>query len=229
MRPLREKRDYQITMGGHMYTILVVDDNLAIVDLIALTLEQGGYRVLRARGGEEALALLKKARPDLILLDIVMEPMDGWETLKKIKSADPPTASIPVMIMTVKHLTLEAAEEFGPLIEDYINKPVFMRELYDAIEYFFHHRDNMEVQMQIAAKLGAPAELTDEYVTLSRTTDVQKRLIEILLHARTSEYFTPERRQEFVTAIALMQAAVNEKMGRIEEIKAEFEKIGVKV
>lgn len=210
-----------------MYTVLVVDDNLAIVDLIARMLEQGGYRVLRARGGEEVLEILKKARPDLILLDIVMEPMDGWETLRKIKSGDSPTASIPVMMMTVKHLTIEDAEEFGPLIEDYINKPVTRRELYNAIEYFFHHRDRMEVQMQIAGELGAPSALIDEYLSLSRITDVQKRLIQILQHARTTEYFTPERRQEFVTAIALMQTAVNEKIERLEEIRTEFVSLGV--
>ncbi len=210
-----------------MHTILVVDNIPAIVDLIARMLEQGGYRVLRAGGGEEALAVLETARPDLILLDIVMEPMDGWETLRKIKSGDSPTSTIPVMMMTVKHLTVEDVEEFGPLIEDYLNKPITRRELLDAVEHFFHHRDHIEVQMQIAGELGASPALIDEYLSLSRITDVQQHLIHILQHARTSEFFTPERREEFVAAINLMQNAVNEKMGRLEEIKAEFGKIGV--
>ncbi len=84
-----------------MYTILVVDDSPFIVDVFVTMLERGGYRTVAAHGGEECLEILKTVTPDLILLDIMMEPMDGWETLEKIKE-NPATKDIPVLMLTAK-------------------------------------------------------------------------------------------------------------------------------
>ena len=84
-----------------MYTILVVDDSPFIVDVFVTMLERGGYRTVAAYGGEECLGILKTVTPDLILLDIMMEPMDGWETLEKIKE-NPATKDIPVLMLTAK-------------------------------------------------------------------------------------------------------------------------------
>jgi len=69
-----------------MYTILIVDDSPMIVDVFATMLQRGGYKPITSLSGEECLEVLKTTPPDLILLDIMMEPMDGWETLEKIKS-----------------------------------------------------------------------------------------------------------------------------------------------
>ena len=68
-----------------MYTILVVDDSPFIVDVFVTMLERGGYLTVAAYGGEECIEILKTVTPDLILLDIMMEPIDGWETLERIK------------------------------------------------------------------------------------------------------------------------------------------------
>ena len=76
-----------------MNTILVVDDSPFIVDVFVTMLERGGYRTVAAYGGEECLEILKTVTPDLILLDIMMEPMDGWETLEKIKENSRPRRS----------------------------------------------------------------------------------------------------------------------------------------
>ena len=89
---------------------------------------------MAAYGGEECLGILKTVTPDLILLDIMMEPMDGWETLEKIKE-NPVTKDIPVLMLTAKQLTPTEAEEYGIFIEDYVLKPITHRELYDAIEH----------------------------------------------------------------------------------------------
>ena len=84
-----------------MYSILVVDDSPFIVDVFVTMLERGGYRTVAAYGGGECLEILKTVTPDLILLDIMMEPMDGWETLEKIKE-NPLTKDIPVLMLTAK-------------------------------------------------------------------------------------------------------------------------------
>ena len=86
-----------------MYTILVVDDSPFIVDVFVTMLERGGYRTVAAYGGEECLEILKTVTPDLILLDIMMEPVDGWETLERIKE-NPETKDIPVLMLTAKRL-----------------------------------------------------------------------------------------------------------------------------
>jgi len=105
-----------------MYSILVVDDSPMIVDVFVAMLERGGYEPAACYSGPECLEKLKEMTPDLILLDIMMEPMDGWETLENIKS-NPNTKNIPVMMLTAKQLTPEEAQEYGAYIEDYVMKP----------------------------------------------------------------------------------------------------------
>ena len=116
-----------------MYTVMVVDDSPFIVDIFMTMLERGGYRSVAAYSGEECLEILDTVKPDLILLDIMMEPMDGWETLMHIKNRHS-LRDIPVMMLTAKQLTPSEAQEYGIYIEDYIMKPITHRELYDAIE-----------------------------------------------------------------------------------------------
>jgi len=91
-----------------MNTILVVDDSPFIVDVFINMLERGGYRSIAAYSGQECLDILKDVRPDLILLDIMMEPMDGWETLEHVKN-NSETKEIPVLMLTAKQLTSEEA------------------------------------------------------------------------------------------------------------------------
>ena len=105
-----------------MYTILVVDDSPFIVDVFVTMLERGGYRTVAAYGGEECLEILKTVTPDLILLDIMMEPMDGWETLEKIKE-NPTTKEIPVLMLTAKQLTPVEAEDTVSLLRITYSSP----------------------------------------------------------------------------------------------------------
>jgi two-component system, OmpR family, response regulator len=210
-----------------VYTILVVDDNPSIVDIFVNMLEQGGYRTLAATSGEEALQLLQSTRPDMILLDIMMEPLDGWETLERIKAGPPVIASIPVMMLTAKQLTIEEAEKFGLSIEDYINKPITRRALYDAIERFFSRRDRMETKMQIVGESGADPELIREYRALCRSTDVQQRLVRILEQVAATGEISLEKHSEIYNAIRAMQETVTLKNERLDEIRKQFGGLGI--
>jgi two-component system, OmpR family, response regulator len=210
-----------------MYTVLVVDDNPSIVDIFVNMLEQGGYRVLSATSGEEALDILKNSRPDVILLDILMEPMDGWQTLEQIKAGPSTIASIPVMMLTAKPLSPDEAQKFGLSIEDYINKPITRRALYDSIDRFFKRRDRMETHMQIAGESGATPEILQEFRTLCRATDVQKRLLRILEHVAISENLNPGKFDEISSAVKEMKETLSEKNERLEEIKRQFSDLGI--
>src|SRR5688572_22445154 len=80
------------------HLILVVDDEPAIVRLVRAKLQADGYATLTASRGEEALAMLDDERPDLIILDLMMPGMDGYETLRRIRS----NTQVPVMMLTAR-------------------------------------------------------------------------------------------------------------------------------
>ncbi|RLF43701.1 MAG: two-component system response regulator, partial [Thermoplasmata archaeon] len=103
--------------------IMVVDDEYEVADIVKKMLESEGFEVIIANSGEEALKKLEKERPDLILLDIMMPGMDGWETLKKIKSNEK-FRDIPVSMLTALPLTPDDTKD-KPInsIENYIVKP----------------------------------------------------------------------------------------------------------
>jgi two-component system OmpR family response regulator len=204
-----------------MYTILVVDDSPFIVDVFVTMLERGGYRTVAAYGGEECLELLKTVTPDLILLDIMMEPMDGWETLKKIKE-NALTKEIPVLMLTAKQLTPAEAQEYGIYIEDYVLKPITHRELYDAIEHVLNRRQSIKTAMDMAKESGFDAEIIAEYARLSRSTDVNKRLMKIL---ETTNNINDEKvrvSDEMAHAIKSMDMNIKFQESRLRQIQGEL-------
>jgi CheY-like chemotaxis protein len=110
-----------------MANILVVDDEPDLIMVITDILNSAGHDVIESGSGYEALEKLKRVKPDLILLDVMMPAMDGWETLSLIRENDG-LQGIPVAMLTAKPLTQEAIEKnnFEGLV-DYIEKP-FSRE-----------------------------------------------------------------------------------------------------
>jgi CheY-like chemotaxis protein len=204
-----------------MYTILVVDDSPFIVDVFVTMLERGGYRTVAAYGGNECLDILKTVTPDLILLDIMMEPMDGWETLERIKE-NPATKDIPVLMLTAKQLTPTEAQEYGIYIEDYVLKPITHRELYDAIEHVLNRRQSIKSDMNLARESGFDAEVITEYGRLSKSIDVNRRLMKIL---ETTYNFNDAKVRvgdEISRAIKGMDANIKFQENRLQQIKREM-------
>ncbi|MEW6266782.1 MAG: response regulator transcription factor [Thermodesulfobacteriota bacterium] len=109
-------------------TILVVEDERDILDLIEYNLHEAGYHVLRAMNGQEALDLARKQRPDLVVLDLMLPGLDGKEVCRRIKQ-DESLRQIPVVMLTAK------AEEVDRIVglelgaDDYMTKPFSPREL----------------------------------------------------------------------------------------------------
>jgi len=204
-----------------VYTILVVDDSPFIVDVFVTMLERGGYRTVAAYGGEECLEILKTVTPDLILLDIMMEPMDGWETLEKIK-ANPATKDVPVLMLTAKQLTPAEAQEYGTYIEDYVLKPITHRELYDAIEHVLSRRQLIRADIDKAAQGGANEELVSEYARLSKGIDVNKRLMKIL---ETTYNFNDSKvrvSDDISRALKTMDNNLKFQEARLQQLKTEL-------
>lgn len=201
--------------------ILVIDDNPGIVEVFVTMLKRGGYTTYSAGSGAEGLDILLDLTPDLILLDIMMEPMDGWETLENIK-LNPATRDIPVMMLTAKQLTPDEAEEYGMYIEDYIIKPITHTELYESIEHVLDRRRSIAEAIRLAGERGVNQVLVSEYARLVKSVDVNTRLIRIL----ENTYSLKDRRtgsvEKIENAINSMKKGLSIQQSRLEEIRAQI-------
>jgi CheY-like chemotaxis protein len=104
-------------------TIMVVDDEESVLELLKAVLENDGYTVLTASGGEECLDKLKKAKPDLILLDMMMPGMSGREVCERIRK-DPKTKNLKVIFVTVARFSEMGKDTLSKMnVLDYITKP----------------------------------------------------------------------------------------------------------
>lgn len=108
--------------------ILVVDDDFVNRMLLRKILENSGYEVLEAFNGKEALARVKADKPDLVLLDIMMPEMDGYEVCEYLK-ADSDTESIPVIFITALSDSADLVKGFNVGAEDYVSKPINVEEV----------------------------------------------------------------------------------------------------
>jgi CheY-like chemotaxis protein len=92
--------------GGAPARVLVVDDNVKALELVAAALEAEGYHVLRAYGGAEAIEAARSERPDLVILDLMMPEVSGFEVARALRDSEQ-TARIPILVLTAKDLTAE--------------------------------------------------------------------------------------------------------------------------
>ena len=206
-------------MGLNVSTILIVDDSTMIVDVFVAMLQRHGYETLSAYGGHEAVEVLKKKRPDLILLDIMMEPMDGWSTLTAIKN-NPETVEIPVMMLTAKQLNPDEAQLYGALIEDYIMKPTTHKQLYEAVDYVLSRRETIAEGIKKARDKGLDAELIEEYEQLSTSVDVSRRLLHLLSSTYRVDGTDLAISKNIVKAIDNIEESISLQDQRLKELKS---------
>jgi len=116
-----------------MKKILIADDRSEVVELVKVTLEGEGYRTIDASDGREALEKIRKEKPDLILLDIVMPKMNGFEVLSRVKK-DPKTKEIPIVMLTAQGQKVDQEKGRRLGARDYITKPFSLSHLLNKIE-----------------------------------------------------------------------------------------------
>lgn len=113
--------------------ILAIDDEPDVLDFLELVLERSGYQAVTAPNGTEGLIRAHVERPDLILLDIMMEEMDGWETLRLLK-LDEQSSEIPVVILSARTEPKDKIRALQEGAVDFIVKPFSVRESLQKIE-----------------------------------------------------------------------------------------------
>ncbi len=128
-----------------MATIMLVDDEPDILYLVSKMLEKEGYEVVTARSGDEALEKLKGVKPDLMLLDVMMPGLNGWETAKRIRS-DPAFKSLPVAMLTVKSSEEDMEKSFKYSgSHGHIPKPIVKETMLNTIKWLLENVPNSEV------------------------------------------------------------------------------------
>jgi len=119
--------------------VLVVDDEIYILQILEFSLEVEGYEVLTAQNGEEAIEVARASRPHLVVLDIMMPKMDGYEACRVLKN-DPELCDVPVILLSAKGRTIDQQIGFEAGAEEYITKPFSPRKLIERIKAILEER-----------------------------------------------------------------------------------------
>jgi two-component system, OmpR family, alkaline phosphatase synthesis response regulator PhoP len=120
--------------------ILVVDDEIYIVHILEFSLTMEGYSVLTASDGEEALRIIEQERPDLVVLDIMMPKLDGYEVCRQLRQ-DEQFRSLPVILLSAKGRPIDREAGLSAGADDYITKPFSPRKLLEKMRELLERQD----------------------------------------------------------------------------------------
>ena len=218
---------------GELSTILIVDDEPKNVDYLEQELEGFGYSTVSASNGAEALAIVKANPPALILLDVMMPVMDGFETCSILKASDE-TRFIPVIIMTALDAVEDRVKGIKAGADDFLTKPVDERELLARIETSLRLKEAMDRKVGGLRRLSdhfakfVPSAVRDLVAQNPDAPDFAKQegdasilFLDITGYARLSELLPPSTLNElieryfsaFLDEVAERGGNVNETMG----------------
>jgi len=198
--------------SGHPTTavVLVVDDIAANRNLLRETLEPRGYEVLLAGNGQTALKVAHRASPDVILLDVMMPVMDGFETCRQLK-ADPKTSGIPVLFITAENETSAIVNGFQAGGLDYVIKPIRAEEVLARVE------THLKVNRLTAQLAAANQELT-------KANEELRREIGLRTEAEQTAKKANQAKSDFLSFVSHeMRSPLNSIMGFSDLLVADTE------
>lgn len=154
-----------LTSAAQPATILIIDDISANLETLSECLEAAGFEVMAAQDGASGLTIAQRARPDLILLDVLMPGLDGFETCRRLKAVDS-TQDIPVIFMTALTETADKVTGFEVGGVDYVTKPFQVEEVLARVKTHLALRQlqqqleaqNVQLRQEIAERMRAEAE-----------------------------------------------------------------------
>lgn len=138
-----------------MYKILIVDDEFEMRQLLKIYLRQDDYLVDEAENGQEALEKIKKSDYDLMILDVMMPIMDGWQTIEQVRKI----SDIPIIMLTAKGTTEDKVTGFSTGADDYLIKPFDEAELLARIKALLRRTSHKEVEAEILKYEGIVLDL----------------------------------------------------------------------
>ncbi len=163
------------------HMILLIDDDSTLCELLSDHLRTAGYDVLAAGNGPAGLSLMADSQPDLIVLDLMMPGMDGWEVCRQIRAQ----SSIPIVMLTAKGEEIDKLRGFRLGIDDYVTKPFSFAELTARIGAVLS-RSNHAAPVHLIASGDLTIDFDQRRVTLGgralELTRTEYRLLEVLAH-----------------------------------------------
>jgi len=203
-------------------TILVVDDEPDIRSLMKDILESYGFETVLASSHKDCLEKLKDHSPDLILLDIMMPEVDGWETLRAIKK-NPGTRDIPVAMLTVVVPTYrDFIDRDVYSLVHYIIKPFTTENLIEKVENIFQFQATLKTDtMEISNKLAA--EISEEYAKLLKMVSIHEKLMKLVKSFYSGrEQFLRNKTEQLFT---LQLRTVDSYKKRLDAIRKDVEEV----
>lgn len=149
--------------------ILVVDDDATLLELLADYLQMAGYNPIIAKDGHQGLQLAAEAGPDLVILDVMMPVIDGWEVCRRLRE----NSSVPIIMLTAKDQELDKLRGFSLGVDDYVTKPFSFAELVARVG---------AVLARAGRLLGAVHQLTSDDLTIDfdqRCVTVVDRVVDL--------------------------------------------------
>lgn len=127
-------------MSDDRKKVVCIEDELEMIELVKLILGRNKFDVVGAVGGQEGLDRISETKPDLVLLDLMMPEMDGWEVYQKMKASED-MRDIPVIVVTAKAQSIDRVLGLHiARVNDYITKPFGPQELLDSVERVLHNK-----------------------------------------------------------------------------------------
>jgi two-component system OmpR family response regulator len=114
--------------------VLAVDDEQNITELISMGLTLSGFEVARAATGREALASIERQRPDLVVLDVMLPDLDGFEVARRVRQVEGAGARVPIIFLTARDATADKIEGLRIGVDDYVTKPFSVEELVERVK-----------------------------------------------------------------------------------------------
>lgn len=130
---LKGKHGEEVSMSEVRKKVVCIEDEPEMIDLVRLILGRKGFELIGAVGGREGLETVRQVRPDLVLLDLMMPDMDGWEVYQQMK-ADEDLREIPVIVVTAKAQSIDKVLGLHiAKVDDYVTKPFGPQELLESV------------------------------------------------------------------------------------------------
>ncbi|MCL1940778.1 MAG: response regulator transcription factor [Synergistaceae bacterium] len=148
-----------------MKRVLIVEDEQAIADLVSQALRRHGFETKIAPDGDEALSLIFELKPDIVILDLMLPKMDGWEVCRRVKN-DPETSHIPIMMLTARRSDRDAVEGLELGADDYMRKPFSCDELSARVRALLRRGAPQAEGQNVMANGEALLDLNEEQLLL---------------------------------------------------------------
>ena len=166
-------------MGTITKKILILDDEAVFREAIYDALTGCGYQCIAEENAADAIKRLKTESFDLVLLDIMMDPLDGWDTLDHIKTLSR-GQNTPVIMASAKKLQADEVIRYGAQVAGFLTKPFVDADFCAAVSAFFTWYDTLISDAKAAEDRGVPREACDYWIRLSREILAINRLKEVV-------------------------------------------------